>query len=127
MKLVEVAQYGAFVMLGMSVLFHLLILFKVISYKIVWGGRLKSDREMYRFEAVSITVNLALLTVMYLWTIDQPWLSETFFTICFWSMFGLFLLNTLGNLFSKSMLERLIFTPITAVLAACAFILALYG
>lgn len=33
-------------------IFHFLILVGVIPYTIVWGGRLNSDIEMYRFEAV---------------------------------------------------------------------------
>ena len=38
--------------------FHLLIVFKIIPYKIAWGGRLHNDKEMYAFEAVSIVINL---------------------------------------------------------------------
>ncbi len=45
--------------------FHVLILFKVIPYEITWGGKLKSDEEMYVFELISITINAFLLFVLF--------------------------------------------------------------
>ncbi|MFM8834026.1 MAG: hypothetical protein ACKOEV_10420, partial [Cytophagales bacterium] len=41
-----------------ALVFHLLIVIKVIPYAITWGGRLKTDSEMYLFETVSIGMNL---------------------------------------------------------------------
>lgn len=40
------------------ILFHLLIITKIIPYENTWGGRLQSDSEMYLFETISIVINL---------------------------------------------------------------------
>ncbi len=42
-----------------------------------------------------------------------------------WMLFTLFLLNTLGNFFSKNSLETYLFTPITALLALFSLRIAL--
>ncbi len=50
-----------YILIGIAVLaifFHFLILLKIIPYDITWGGRLKSDEEMFVFETISIIVNL---------------------------------------------------------------------
>lgn len=52
-----IAQYGLLIILSIFLVFHCLILCKIIPYNILWGGRLKSDIEMYRFETVSILIN----------------------------------------------------------------------
>lgn len=52
------------VLLFAVIVFHLSVVFKVIPYNIIWGGRLKSDSEMYVFEAISIVINLFLGAVL---------------------------------------------------------------
>jgi hypothetical protein len=42
-----------------------------------------------------------------------------------WGMSVLFILNSIGNLASNNNLEKIIFTPITLVLAICGLILVL--
>jgi uncharacterized membrane protein (DUF485 family) len=42
-------------------LFHFLVLANVISYEIVWAGKINSVEEMYVFEISSIVVNFVLL------------------------------------------------------------------
>ncbi|MFO0214374.1 MAG: hypothetical protein ACK53E_27090, partial [Pseudanabaena sp.] len=49
---------------ALFILFHFLVLFQVIPYSIVWGGRLNSLSEMYIFEVVSVFINLLLLSVV---------------------------------------------------------------
>ena len=60
----EIAQFGSLIIYSLSIVFHLLVLIKIIPYKMVWGGRLKSDIDMYKFEAVSLTVNLLFLFIL---------------------------------------------------------------
>jgi hypothetical protein len=62
--MISFAQYGLIIILAFFLVLHLLILLKVIPYNIVWGGRLKSVKEMYRFEIVSIIVNLLFLFII---------------------------------------------------------------
>ena len=109
-------------------LVKILVLLKVIPYSIVWSGRLKSDREMYRFEVISILVNsiffILILIQSGILTYEFP---QRIMTIMLWFMSGLFLLNTIGNLMSKNRMEKIFFTPVTIILTVLTFLLALYN
>ncbi len=91
----------------MAIVFHLLIVVKVIPYSITWGGRLQTDNEMYVFEAASIVINLFFV---YLVSQRVGMLSAVFgikvVTVLLWIFFGLFVLNTLGNIFAATTIER---------------------
>ena len=121
-----IAQFGLLILLSLFLLLHFSILIKIIPYNLVWGGRLKSEKEMVRFEILSILINSLFLTVtltqMSLLTINMP---KNVITYSLWLMTGLFLLNTLGNVTSKNKFEKSFFTPITILLAIFSFILAL--
>ncbi|NOS90825.1 MAG: hypothetical protein HOP30_02780 [Cyclobacteriaceae bacterium] len=87
--------------------FHLLILVKVIPYSITWGGKLKNDSEMYVFETVSLLINLFFVYLVAQRVGMMPLLlSEKIVTILLWIFFGLFVLNTVGNIFATTSLER---------------------
>lgn len=89
------------------VLFHLSIMLKIIPYEITWGGRLKSDSEMYVFETVSIVVNLFLVFVL---LIKGNYLSEIIpmkiVNILLWVFLFLFGLNTIGNIVAETNFEK---------------------
>jgi hypothetical protein len=122
----EVAEIGLLVILSASIVFHLLVLVKIVPYKIVWGSRLKTDADMYKFEAVSVILNLFFLVIillkMKIISFDFP---ENVLNYIIWGMAVLFFLNTVGNLLSKSSLEKKIFTPITILLTIFSLMLAL--
>jgi len=101
----------------LTIMFHVFILLKIIPYKIVWGGRLKSNADMYKFESVSLALNIIFIIVV-LFKVNYLILPfhEIILTVALWVMVALFLLNTVGNLLSKNKLEKIIFTPITLVL-----------
>lgn len=124
--MVTIAQYGLIICLSIFLIFHICVLLQIIPYSIVWGGRLKSKTEMYRFETISILVNLIFLGIIleqaHLLTFGIP---QKALTIMLWIMAALFLLNTLGNAVSKNKLEQKLFTPITLLLAILSLILAL--
>ena len=124
--MISIAQYGLLILLSLFLLLHFSILIKIIPYNLVWGGRLKSEKEMVRFEIFSILINslfvIVTLTQMNLLTIDMP---KNVITYSLWLMTGLFLLNILGNVTSKNRLEKRLFTPITILLAIFSLILAL--
>ncbi len=107
-------------------LFHFLILLKAIPYASVWGGRLKNDKEMYRFEIPSILINALFLGIALikaeLLGIQLP---ELAMQISLWIMAALFAFNTFGNLMSKNRLEKMAFSPLTLALCTFAVILAL--
>ena len=124
--MIHFAQYILLLVLSVFLALHLLIFLKFIPYNIVWGGRLKSDAEMYRFELVSIVINLfylfTILVQSSILTIDFP---QKIMVILLWLMTALFAFNTLGNIKSINKIERIYLTPITLILTICSLILAL--
>lgn len=122
----QIAETGMLVLLFFALGFHVLVLLRVIPFTIVWGGRLNTLREMYRFEAGSITVNLLLiLLVLCCAGHISCGFSAGAIRIIYWCIAALFFLNTLGNLFSKSKMEKIIFTPVTFLMTICAIFAAL--
>ncbi len=124
--MISIAQYGLLSILSLFLILHFCIILKIIPYNLVWGGRLKTDREMYRFEAISIGINLIFIFIMliqaHFWVIDFP---NRIMTILLWGMTALFLLNTFGNALSKNKVEQVLFTPLTILLTLFALILAI--
>ncbi len=104
-------------MLTAVLLFHLCIVTGIIPYDITWGGRLKSDQEMYVFESFSIVVNLFLMFIL---GIKGRYLKQVFsikvVDIILWFFFGLFCLNTVGNILAETTFEKY-FTILTLATA----------
>ncbi|WP_421750334.1 hypothetical protein [Croceimicrobium sp.] len=124
--MIALAQYGLLSILSLMLLFHLLILLKAIPYASVWGGRLKNDQEMYRFETPSILINALFLAIALIKAeLLGIHLPELAMQISLWIMAALFAFNTFGNLMSKNRLEKMVFSPITLVLCTFVVILAL--
>ena len=121
----SIAQCGLIILLSGFLILHLCILLKIIPYNLVWGGRLQSDKEMIRFELVSIAVNLFFLFIVFIQSnllkLDFPPLG---ITIALWVMTALFVLNTFGNALSKNKIEQRLFTPITILLVIFSAVLA---
>jgi len=92
---------------GAVTIFHLSILFKVIPYEITWGGRLKTDSEMYVFTLVSIAINLLLGTTL---LIKGGYIKKIIrlevVNLILWIFLILFGLNTIGNLFAETLFEK---------------------
>jgi hypothetical protein len=123
----RLAVNSILIILSVIVLFHLTVLIGLVPFDIVWGGRLKDAQQMRRFETVSILTNSVMITVIAIRGGYLPVrIPARIVTIALWLMGVLFVLNTLGNLASVNLWERLLFTPLTAVLALLCFRLAIY-
>jgi hypothetical protein len=124
--MISIAQSGLLILLLLFLILHFIIMLKIIPYNLVWGGRLKSDREMYRFEIFSILLNVLFVIVILeqadFVAIDIP---KKIITYALWLMTALFCLNTFGNAISKNKIEQRLFTPATILLAVFSLILAL--
>ena len=124
--MIVIAQLGLLIILSLMLILHFTVLMKIIPYKIVWGGRLKSDKEMYRFEIFSISMNVLFIIVIlvqaYYLAIEIP---RKIINYSLWLMTGLFILNTIGNAMSKNILERRLFAPTTLLMAIFSLFLAL--
>ena len=101
------------------ILFHICIIAKVIPYNIAWGGRLTNDTEMYVFETISIFINVFLSWILLMEGnfIKFKFSSKTIHIIL-WVFFGLFVLNTIGNIFAKTNFEKFfaVLTGLSAIL-----------
>ena len=116
------------VLLSCVVVFHLLVLLGAIPYNVVWGGRLESASQMYMFEAVSITINLAVIAIVGIKAGHiRPYISKKAVTILLWALAMLFALNTVGNVFSATVLETIVFTPLTLISAVLCYRMAVEG
>ncbi len=101
------------------IIFHMCIMLKIIPYSITWGGRLTNDNEMYVFESISILINALLCWLLLLKGkfIDYK-ISEKIVNVILWIFFGIFVLNTIGNIFAKTTFEKsfAFLTAISAIL-----------
>ncbi|GAA4343850.1 hypothetical protein [Flaviaesturariibacter amylovorans] len=112
------AAYFILCILVGSIIFHVFVLAGFIPAGIVWGGRAEDLHRLQQLESVSIALNalMALAVLGYTGTLGFRFRARVL-RPCFWAMFVLFALNTVGNLLAKSSTETTIFTPITALLA----------
>lgn len=88
-------------------LFHVLVLLKVVPGDIVWGGRPRSDAELRSLEVISLLVNALLLHVL----LQKAGRVRAVFSaralsVILWVFFALFVLNTLGNALAATVFER---------------------
>jgi len=111
-------------LLSLVLFFHLCVLFEIISYKIVWAGKLNSKEEMYVFEAVSILINFFLIIVLCV-KFQNIKKSETnrIINIIIWLFVFLFALNTLGNLFAENLIEQILGTLLTFISTTLCWII----
>jgi hypothetical protein len=109
----------------LAILMHVLILLRVLPYDFVWGGRLEGE-EIIVFESVSIVVQILFISII---AVKAGYFFKGRFkrtvNVCLWLLFGLMLLNTLGNIASNSSFETMVMTPLTLVLALLVFRLAI--
>ena len=88
-------------------LFHLAILIKIIPCEITWGGRLKNETEMYVFETISILINIFLGLVVMIKGEQLPtFIPMKVVNIILWAFLILFGLNTVGNIFAETLIEK---------------------
>jgi hypothetical protein len=112
------AAIALLTLLSLMALFHVLILLNILPYDMVWGGRIADTTRMCRLELISLVVHLLMLTVIAIKAgMINVRVNPMLTTILLWLMFGLFLLNTLGNLMSLNAFERIVFTPLTILLS----------
>jgi len=108
--------------LAAIIIFHLLIATGIVSYEIVWGGRIENPDQMIVMETISILVNLLMLVIIGLRARFLEWkVSKKVIRIGLWVMVIIFSLNTIGNLLAETMLEKAIFTPLTILLALMSY------
>lgn len=127
-KLISVKLAGniSIVLMVLLIIFHILIMIRIVPYDIVWGGQIKDDVSLMKFEIFGLVTSFLFLVIV---LVKVDYLRFTKFrkitNIAVWIIFVFFLLNTVGNLASGVTLEKLIFTPITIILSVLIFRLAI--
>ena len=110
----KVALITLFIILILVLILHLLILTAQIPYDKVWAGRLNSVEEMKSFETFSILLHVFMLSVLVVkYRQLRKGLINKVVDFFIWVFSAFFLLNTLGNLFSKSLIELILGTFLT--------------
>ncbi len=90
-----------------AITFHFTILFKIVPYEITWGGKLKTDEEMYVFETISIIINLFFVFILLQKSnFIKPYFSKKIISFNLWIFFTVFVLNTIGNIFADTTFEK---------------------
>ena len=124
----KIASNIVITILSLVVVFHVLILMNFIPYNIVWGGKIKNKSQLFRFEMISIAVNLLILIIVLMKAkVINVVINQKIVTISLWVIAALFMINTIGNLLSTNDFERFVFTPLTIVLSVFCLKLALSG
>lgn len=107
-----------FLLLGALLIFHVLIFTEQIPYDKVWAGKLNSVEEMKAFEAFSIFINLFMVLILSIkYRLLESGKSNKAIDILIWVFVVFFALNTIGNMFAKSLIELILGGFLT--LASC--------
>jgi hypothetical protein len=113
--------------LGLLLIFHILVLLRVIPADIVWGGQIKGvPKNLVTLETVALLVTAIFILIVAAKTgYVRAGKWSGVLDVGLWLIFAYLLLNTLGNLASGVSVEKLIFAPLTILLALCALRLAI--
>ena len=108
-------------------IFHILVLTGIVPSNIVWGGR--SSNSASNIIALELIALLTTLIFILIVALKAGYLKigklKKVATIGIWIMGVFFLLNMVGNFNSSSSVEKLVFGPLTIIMALLAFRLAL--
>lgn len=114
-------------LMALLAVFHLLLLLKLLPSGIVWGGRLENSGEnLITLEVISLIVTLIFILIVaakvgYIFRGKY----KKAINVLVWIMCFYFVLNMMGNIASTSPLEKIIFIPVSIILAVLSFRLAL--
>jgi hypothetical protein len=122
----KIALRASMSIFTLSILFHLLVIMKVIPNNIMWGGRRENQQELMKLETISITLkHFFLVILLIINTTIKVKIKPIVQRLVLWLMSTLFILNTIGNLLAKSSIETIIFTPVTILLSMFSLYLAI--
>lgn len=128
-KVITAKLAGNILVIFMALLavFHVLVLFGIVPFDIVWGGQIKdASGSLIVLESIALLVTLIFLGIIAAKTgyIRVNRLKKTV-DVGVWVIFAYLLLNTAGNLTSQVSFENLILAPITLLMALFALRLAI--
>ncbi|MCB0732644.1 MAG: hypothetical protein KDC88_16595 [Ignavibacteriae bacterium] len=114
------------VLFTILILFHICVLIGIIPHNIVWAGKVKSKSELIKLESISIII---LLISIFILSMKLEYfnvgLSSTIINIGIWLLFAMYVLNTIGNLFAKSPIEKYGFGLLTFIISSLLLLIAI--
>lgn len=117
------------IIFGIIILFHLSIIIGYVFFDFapvdfLWGGRIETKEKFLAFEIISLIITALCLFIVLVKSgrIYLPWASGII-TVALWILFLMFLGNTIGNIFAKTVFEKL-FAIVTAILSILCLRLA---
>jgi hypothetical protein len=120
------AAMALIIALSLLIIFHFLILIKIVPYQVIWGGRIENQSQLLRFEVLSVCINLLMIVLVSIKTrFLKTSVNQKVLRITLWIMFVLFALNTIGNILSVNSFEKIVFTPLTIILSFLSLRLAI--
>ena len=126
----QLAAKASLIIYGIFIIFHLAVILGILFFNFVpidylWGGRMQTREQLLAYEIISLLIQFICLILT---LIKAKYLKlskvETVAHIGMWVLFAIFLLNTAGNIFAKTIFEKM-FAFVTAVLAILTLRLAL--
>jgi hypothetical protein len=115
------------IIFGLLMVFHILVLLNLLPSDIVWGGQAGDlPLSLRTLETISL-IFTALFAIVVAAKIGHIKIGKfiSVINVLLWIILAYLFLNTVGNFFSSSSLERLVFTPITIAAAFLVFRLAI--
>lgn len=127
MTLPQGAAVLAALILGLGIVFQALLAAGLPLGHAAWGGRYRVLPPKLRWGSAASTLVLGTIAWIILARagLVAPGAESPAVRVATWVFTGFFVLNTLGNLASKSRTERRVMAPATLLLFACFLLVAL--
>lgn len=109
----------------MLALFHVLAVLGIVPINMVWGGNLDKRDEFIKFEIFALALTLLFLftAAIFAGFIRNPFLVKAA-EVFIWLMTVYFFFNIIGNIFAKTVIEKIIFIPLSLILFTSSLRLA---
>ena len=102
-------------------IFHLLVILQILPSNIVWGGQIEDSSSVIYFEIIAAIITAFFILIAIAKTgYIKKYLLIKITNVCIWLMVIFFSLSIIMNLSAKSNLEKLIFTPLSLIMALCS-------
>lgn len=127
MHIAEPAGIVAAVILTLILCFQLLLAIGMPFAEASWGGRHKGvlpAKMRWASLASAVIIATFVWVVLARAGLVAPGPQPTTIRILTWVLAGFMALNTLGNLVSKSRIERAVMTPATVIIFVCLVVVA---
>ena len=122
-----IAANVATVLFAIVIILQLLLALGILPISMAWGGTQSQLTTGLRLASLASVVTLAVFAFIIRRRagLNSNTPPSTMIKILSWLITAFMVLNTLGNLTSQSTAEKLVFTPLTLLLAICCFVVSI--